>query len=90
MSETPHRVALTANFLQRLESIEALLHEAEEACPRAAEALAQFAALAAGAAAKLRENLHWDCLLLYTSMDANSKVGPRFTCCLSGTIGNCL
>ncbi|MEI8264266.1 MAG: type II toxin-antitoxin system RelE/ParE family toxin [Betaproteobacteria bacterium] len=42
--------------------------------PQSAEALAQLAALPAGAASALREYLHGDYLVLYTAMDANATV----------------
>lgn len=42
--------------------------------PQSAEALAQLAALPAGAAGALREYLHGDYLVLYTAMDANATV----------------
>ena len=42
--------------------------------PQSAEALAQLAALPAGAASALREYLHSDYLMLYTAMDANATV----------------
>jgi plasmid stabilization system protein ParE len=42
--------------------------------PQSAEALAQLAALPAGAASALREYLHGDYLMLYTAMDANATV----------------
>lgn len=42
--------------------------------PQSAEALAQLAALPAGAANALREYLHGDYLMLYTAMDANATV----------------
>jgi plasmid stabilization system protein ParE len=42
--------------------------------PQSAEALAQLAALSAGAASALREYLHGDYLMLYTAMDANATV----------------
>jgi len=42
--------------------------------PQSAEALAQLAALPAGAAVALREYLHGDYLMLYVSMDANTTV----------------
>lgn len=42
--------------------------------PQSAEALAQLAALPAGAASALREYLHGDYLMLYTAMDADSTV----------------
>lgn len=42
--------------------------------PLSAEALAQLAALPAGAAGALREYLHGDYLMLYTAMEANATV----------------
>ncbi len=42
--------------------------------PQSAEALAQLAALPAGAASALREYLHGDYLMLYTAMDADTTV----------------
>jgi plasmid stabilization system protein ParE len=42
--------------------------------PQSAEAQAQLAALPAGAASALREYLHGDYLMLYTTMDANATV----------------
>ncbi len=42
--------------------------------PQSAEALAQLAALPAGAAGALREYLHGDYLMLYTVMDAGTTV----------------
>lgn len=42
--------------------------------PQSAEALAQLAALPAGAASALREYLHGDYLMLYTAMDAKATV----------------
>ncbi len=42
--------------------------------PQSAEALAQLAALPAGAASALREYLHGDYLMLYTALDANATV----------------
>lgn len=42
--------------------------------PQSAEALAQLAALPAGAASALREYLHGDYLMLYTAMDSNATV----------------
>lgn len=42
--------------------------------PQSAEALAQLAALPAGAASALREYLHGDYLMLYTAMDADATV----------------
>lgn len=42
--------------------------------PQSAEALAQLAALPAGAVGALREYLHGDYLVLYTAMDANATV----------------
>ncbi|KAB0581413.1 type II toxin-antitoxin system RelE/ParE family toxin [Ideonella dechloratans] len=42
--------------------------------PQSAEALAQLAALPAGAAGALREYLHGDYLMLYTAVDAKTTV----------------
>jgi hypothetical protein len=42
--------------------------------PQSAQALAQLAALPAGAASGLREYLHGDYLMLYTATDANATV----------------
>ncbi len=42
--------------------------------PQSAEAMAQLAALPAGAASALREYLHGDYLMLYVAMDANATV----------------
>ena len=42
--------------------------------PQSAEALAQLAALPAGAPEALREYLHGDYLMLYAAMDANATV----------------
>lgn len=42
--------------------------------PQSAEALAQLAALPAGAASALREYLHGNYLMLYTAMDADATV----------------
>lgn len=42
--------------------------------PQSAEALAQLAALPAGAAGALREYLHGDYLVLYTAMNASATV----------------
>ncbi|WP_295529026.1 type II toxin-antitoxin system RelE/ParE family toxin [uncultured Pseudacidovorax sp.] len=42
--------------------------------PQSAEALAQLAALPAGAASALREYLHGDYLVLYTVVDASATV----------------
>lgn len=97
MAERVCRVELTASFIERLESIETFLAEADAAFaydalldelratvipnlrhfprigraylaapPQSAEALAQLAALPAGAPAALREYLHGDYLILYT------------------------
>ena len=44
--------------------------------PQSAEALAQLAALPAGAPDALREYLHGDYLLLYTVVDASPKAKP--------------
>lgn len=45
-----------------------------ENLPQSAEALAQLAALPAGAASALREYLHGDYLMLYTATDADATV----------------
>jgi ParE toxin of type II toxin-antitoxin system, parDE len=105
VAETQYRVELTASFLERLESIETFLTEADAAFthdnllaelratvianlprfprigrryldqpPQSAEALAQLAALPAGAANALREYLHGDCLILYTVAEAEAVV----------------
>lgn len=97
MAEPRIQVELTASFLERLESIEAFLAEADalqaydklldglrgtvipnlrrfprigrrylDQPPQSAEAMAQLAALPAGAAGALREYLHGDYLILYT------------------------
>lgn len=42
--------------------------------PQSAEALAQLAALPAGAAGALREYLHGDYLMLYTAVDVDATV----------------
>jgi len=42
--------------------------------PQSAEAMAQLAALPAGAASALREYLHGDYLMLYAAMDASATV----------------
>ena len=42
--------------------------------PQSAEALAQLAALPAGAASALREYLHGDYLMLYAALDVNATV----------------
>ena len=42
--------------------------------PQSAEALAQLAALPAGAPDALREYLHGDCLMLYTVVDASPGI----------------
>lgn len=42
--------------------------------PQSAEALAQLAALPAGAASALREYLHGDYLMLYTAVDTDATV----------------
>jgi plasmid stabilization system protein ParE len=42
--------------------------------PQSAEALAQLAALPAGAAGALREYLHGDYLMLYAAMDADATI----------------
>lgn len=105
MAEKVCRVELTASFIERLESIEAFLAEADAAFaydalldelratvipnlrhfprigraylatpPQSAEALAQLAALPAGAPAALREYLHGDYLILYTVSEAAGTV----------------
>ena len=105
MAEPLYRVELTASFLQRLESIEEFLTQADAAFaydalldelrttvfrnlarfprmgrryldhpPQSAEALAQLAALPAGAANALREYLHGDYLVLYVAMEAQDTV----------------
>jgi plasmid stabilization system protein ParE len=105
VAEGLYRVELTASFLERLDTIEAFLTEADAAFafddlladmrasvlpnlarfprigrryldnpPQSAQALAQRAALPAGAASALREYLHGDYLMLYTAMDANATV----------------
>lgn len=105
MAERVCRVELTASFIERLESIEAFLAEADAAFaydalldelratvipnlrhfprigraylaapPQSAEALAQLAALPAGAPAALREYLHGDYLILYTVSEAAGTV----------------
>jgi hypothetical protein len=97
-----YRVELTASFLERLDTIEAFLVEADAGFafddllaelratvipnlrrfprvgrrylakpPQSAEALAQLAALPAGAPDALREYLHGDYLMLYTVVDAS-------------------
>jgi plasmid stabilization system protein ParE len=104
VAEQLYRVELTASFLERLESIEAFLVEADADFafddllaelrstvipnlqrfprigrrylanpPQSAEALAQLAALPAGAPDALREYLHGDYLVLYTVFDASPK-----------------
>lgn len=105
MAEGVYRVELTASFLERLESIEAFLTDADAAFafddllselratvipnlarfprigrryldhpPRSAEALAQLAALPAGAVGVLREYLHGDYLMLYACMESRAAV----------------
>ncbi|MFC5609508.1 type II toxin-antitoxin system RelE/ParE family toxin [Variovorax soli] len=105
MAERVCRVELTASFIERLESIETFLAEADApfaydalldelratvipnlrhfprigraylaAPPQSAEALAQLAALPAGAPAALREYLHGDYLILYTVSEAAGTV----------------
>jgi plasmid stabilization system protein ParE len=97
VAEPRIRVELTASFIERLESIESFLAEADapqaydklldgmrrmvipnlrrfprigrrylDKPPQSAEAMAQLAALPAGAADALREYLHGDYLILYT------------------------
>ena len=113
MAERLYRVELTASFLERLErleSIEAFLVEADADFafddllaelrstvipnlqrfprigrrylanpPQSAEALAQLAALPAGAPDALREYLHGDYLMLYTVVDASPKATAKAT-----------
>ena len=105
MADKRYRVELTASFLERLDTIEAFLAEADAGFaydtllaelraavipnlqrfprigrryldnpPQSAEALAQLAALPAGAPDALREYLHGDYLLLYTAMEADATV----------------
>lgn len=105
MAERVCRVELTASFIERLESVETFLAEADAAFaydalldelratvipnlrhfprigraylaapPQSAEALAQLAALPAGAPAALREYLHGDYLILYTVSEAAGTV----------------
>lgn len=105
MADQLYRVELTASFLERLDTIEAFLVEADAGFafddllaeiratvilnlrrfprigrrylanpPQSAEALAQLAALPAGAPDALREYLHGDYLLLYAAMDAPKTV----------------
>jgi len=105
VAERVCRVELTASFIERLESIETFLAEADAAFaydalldelratvipnlrhfprigraylaapPQSAEALAQLAALPAGAPAALREYLHGDYLILYTVSEAAGTV----------------
>ncbi len=105
MADRLHKVEATASFLQRLESIEAFLGEADagvaydellaalratvipnlrrfprigrrylDRAPCSAEALAQLAALPAGAAGALREYLTGDYLILYALAEANDTV----------------
>lgn len=105
MVDALYRVELTASFLERLESIEAFLVEADAGFafdalvaelratvipnlrrfprigrrylanpPQSAEALAQLAALPAGAPAALREYLHGDYLMLYVATEADGTV----------------
>lgn len=100
-----YRVELTSSFLERLESIELFLAEADAAFafdalvdelrstvipnlarfphigrryldtpPQSTEALAQLAALPAGAPDTLRVYLHGDYLLLYAAVEANTTV----------------
>ena len=97
MAEPRVRVETTASFIERLESIETFLAEADapqaydklldglrrlvipnlrrfprigrrylDEPPQSAEAMAQLAALPAGAADALRQYLHGDYLILYT------------------------
>ncbi len=105
MADKRYRIELTASFLERLDTIEAFLAEADAGFaydtllaelraavipnlqrfprigrryldnpPQSAEALAQLAALPAGAPDALREYLHGDYLLLYTAMEADATV----------------
>jgi plasmid stabilization system protein ParE len=105
VADERYRVELTASFLERLDTIEAFLAEADAGFaydtllaelraavipnlqrfprigrryldnpPQSAEALAQLAALPAGAPDALREYLHGDYLLLYTAMEADATV----------------
>ncbi len=105
MAEAAYRVELTANFLQRLDGVEAFLAEADagpafdrlvaelretvipnlgrfpligrrylDDPPQSAEALAQLAALPAGAADALREYVHGDYLMLYCAVDSATTV----------------
>jgi plasmid stabilization system protein ParE len=104
VADVLYRVELTASFLERLDSIEAFLVEADAGFafddllaalratvipnlqrfprigrrylarpPQSAEALAQLAALPAGAPDALREYLHGDYLILYTAVDASPE-----------------
>ena len=50
------------------------LHNPPPMGPSSAEALAQLATLPVGAVSALREYLHGDCLMLYTTMDASATV----------------
>jgi plasmid stabilization system protein ParE len=105
VADKRYRIELTASFLERLDTIEAFLAEADAGFaydtllaelraavipnlqrfprigrryldnpPQSAEALAQLAALPAGAPDALREYLHGDYLLLYTAMEADATV----------------
>jgi plasmid stabilization system protein ParE len=105
VADERYRVELTASFLERLDTIDAFLAEADAGFaydtllaelraavipnlqrfprigrryldnpPQSAEALAQLAALPAGAPDALREYLHGDYLLLYTAMEADATV----------------
>ncbi len=107
MADPLYRVELTASFLERLDSIEAFLVEADAGFafddllaelratvipnlrrfprigrrylahpPRSTEALAQLAALPAGAPDALREYLHGDYLMLYTVVDESPEANP--------------
>lgn len=102
MAEPRIQVELTASFMERLESIEYFLAEADvpqaydklldglrrtvipnlrrfprigrrylDQPPQSAEAMAQLAALAPGAADALREYLHGDYLILYALSGSN-------------------
>ncbi len=105
MAEQLYWVELTASFLERLESIEAFLVEADAGFafddllaeiratvipnlsrfprigrrylanpPQSTEALAQLAAMPAGAPDALREYLHGDYLMLYAVMESQETV----------------
>jgi hypothetical protein len=105
VAEQLYWVELTASFLERLESIEAFLVEADAGFafddllaeiratvipnlsrfprigrrylanpPQSTEALAQLAAMPAGAPDALREYLHGDYLMLYAVMESQETV----------------